>query len=103
RIAVFSYGSGCAASMYSFRVRGDTTAISESLDLAGRLDSRTKVSPAEFEAIMDLREKTHNATEYEPTGSVETLFPGTYYLQKVDSMYRRAYGRTPQLEKYIQK
>ncbi|KAJ2700628.1 3-hydroxy-3-methylglutaryl coenzyme A synthase [Coemansia sp. IMI 203386] len=95
RIAVFSYGSGCAASMYSFRVRGDTTAISESLDLASRLDSRTKVSPAEFEAIMDLREKTHNAIEYEPTGSVETLFPGTYYLQKVDSMYRRAYGRTP--------
>ncbi|KAJ1719090.1 3-hydroxy-3-methylglutaryl coenzyme A synthase [Coemansia erecta] len=95
RIALFSYGSGCAASVYSFRVRADTSAIAQTIDLSTRLDSRSKVSPAEFEAIMDLREKTHNALEYEPTGSVDTLFPGTFYLQKVDSMWRRAYGRTP--------
>ncbi|KAJ2718477.1 3-hydroxy-3-methylglutaryl coenzyme A synthase [Coemansia sp. Benny D115] len=95
RVAMFSYGSGCAASMYSFRVRGDTSAIASSINLAARLDSRTKVSPADFEAIMELREKSHNVKDYEPTGSVESLFPGTYYLQKIDSMWRRAYGRTP--------
>ncbi|KAJ2323459.1 3-hydroxy-3-methylglutaryl coenzyme A synthase, partial [Coemansia sp. RSA 2681] len=95
RVAMFSYGSGCAASMYSFRVRADTTAIAATIRLSERLDMRTKVSPAEFEKAMELREKTHNAQEYEPTGNVDELFPGTYYLQKIDSMWRRAYGRTP--------
>ncbi|KAJ2791732.1 3-hydroxy-3-methylglutaryl coenzyme A synthase [Coemansia linderi] len=95
RVALFSYGSGCAASVYSFRVRADTSNIATTIRLRERLDMRTKVSPAEFEKAMELREKTHNAQEYEPTGNVDELFPGTYYLQKIDSMWRRAYGRTP--------
>ncbi|KAJ2748276.1 3-hydroxy-3-methylglutaryl coenzyme A synthase, partial [Coemansia sp. BCRC 34490] len=95
RVGVFSYGSGCAASVYSFRVCGDTSSIAKTLDIAARLDKRIKVSPAGFEKIMELREKTHNAQEYEPSGNVDELLPGTYYLQKVDSMWRRVYGRTP--------
>ncbi|KAJ2156334.1 3-hydroxy-3-methylglutaryl coenzyme A synthase [Coemansia sp. RSA 552] len=95
RVAAFSYGSGCAASMYSFRVRADTSEIARTLDLDRRLEARTKVAPAEFEHIMALREKTHNAQEYEPVGSIDSLAPGTYYLQKVDSKWRRAYGRIP--------
>ncbi|KAJ1830406.1 3-hydroxy-3-methylglutaryl coenzyme A synthase [Coemansia sp. RSA 2706] len=95
RIALFSYGSGCAASTYSFRVRGDTTKIAQTIDLVKRLDSRIQVAPKDFEQIMELREKTHNAQEYEPTGNVDQLAPGTYYLQKIDSMWRRAYGRVP--------
>ncbi|KAI9473269.1 3-hydroxy-3-methylglutaryl coenzyme A synthase [Coemansia sp. RSA 989] len=95
RIALFSYGSGCAASTYSFRVRGDTSKIARTMDLANRLDKRLKVSPAEFERVMELREKTHNAQDYEPTGNVNELAPGTFYLQKIDSMWRRAYARVP--------
>ncbi|KAJ2656349.1 3-hydroxy-3-methylglutaryl coenzyme A synthase [Coemansia sp. RSA 1200] len=95
RVGVFSYGSGCAASVYSFRVRSDTSSIAKTLDIAARLDNRIKVSPAGFEKIMELREKTHNAQEYEPSGKVDELLPGTYYLQKVDNMWRRVYGRTP--------
>ncbi|KAJ2804767.1 3-hydroxy-3-methylglutaryl coenzyme A synthase [Coemansia guatemalensis] len=95
RIALFSYGSGCAASTYSFRVRADTSKIARTIDLAARLDKRIKVAPADFEKIMELREKTHNAQEYEPTGNIEELKPGTYYLQKIDSKWRRAYGRIP--------
>ncbi|KAI9506011.1 3-hydroxy-3-methylglutaryl coenzyme A synthase [Coemansia spiralis] len=94
RVAFFSYGSGCAASMYSFRFRSDTAAITQTLDLAARLESRIKASPVEFESTMELREKTHNAQDYEPAGNVAELFPGTYYLQKIDTMWRRAYGRT---------
>ncbi|PIA16518.1 hydroxymethylglutaryl-CoA synthase [Coemansia reversa NRRL 1564] len=95
RIALFSYGSGCAASTYSFRVRGDTSNIARTIDLAARLDKRIKVAPADFEKVMELREKTHNAQEYEPTGNINELQPGTYYLQKIDSKWRRAYGRIP--------
>ncbi|KAJ1735964.1 3-hydroxy-3-methylglutaryl coenzyme A synthase [Coemansia biformis] len=95
RIALFSYGSGCAASTYSFRVRADTSKIASTIGLATRLDNRIKVSPADFEKIMHLREKTHNAQDYEPTGNTDELLPGTYYLQKIDSKWRRAYGRIP--------
>ncbi|KAJ2084264.1 3-hydroxy-3-methylglutaryl coenzyme A synthase [Coemansia sp. RSA 988] len=95
RIALFSYGSGCAASTYSFRVRADISSIARTIDLAARLEERIKVSPADFEKIMELREKTHNEQEYEPTGNIEELKPGTYYLQKIDSKWRRAYGRIP--------
>ncbi|KAJ2608585.1 3-hydroxy-3-methylglutaryl coenzyme A synthase [Coemansia sp. RSA 1365] len=95
RIALFSYGSGCASSTYSFRVRGDTSNIARTIDLAARLNKRIKFTPAQFEKIMELREKTHNAQEYEPTGNIDELLPGTYYLQKIDSMWRRAYGRIP--------
>lgn len=32
---------------------------------------------------------------YTPVGSVDTLFPGTWYLTKVDDMHRRQYERSP--------
>ena len=31
---------------------------------------------------------------YSPVGSVETLFPGTWYLTNIDSKHRRVYDRT---------
>ncbi|KAJ1679037.1 3-hydroxy-3-methylglutaryl coenzyme A synthase [Spiromyces aspiralis] len=93
RVALFSYGSGCSASLYSFRVVGSTEEIAAKLNLKKRLDDRIKVDPADFEAIMALREKTHNVKDYEPSGDVSKLYPGTYYLEKVDHMWRRTYGR----------
>ncbi|KAJ1915739.1 3-hydroxy-3-methylglutaryl coenzyme A synthase [Mycoemilia scoparia] len=95
RIGLFSYGSGCSASLYSFRVTGDTQEIATKLDLRKRLEDRICVAPKEFEEIMKLRENTHNAQDYTPGGDVSTLLPGTYYLEKVDSMWRRSYGRVP--------
>jgi hydroxymethylglutaryl-CoA synthase len=41
--------------------------------------------------MCNLREKAHLKSNFEPTGSVETLLPGTYYLTKVDEMFRRKY------------
>ena len=41
----------------------------------------------------DVREHTHNAVDFEPKGSLEDLWPGTYYLKNVDSKYRRFYGQ----------
>ncbi|PVU90672.1 hypothetical protein BB561_004784 [Smittium simulii] len=91
RIALFSYGSGCAASIYSFKVVGDVSDIASKLDLVARLNDRICVTPSQFENIMSLRESTHNNAEYSPTGSVDELFPGTYHLTSIDSMYRRKY------------
>ncbi|CAG5867081.1 unnamed protein product [Menidia menidia] len=102
RIGVFSYGSGFAATLYSLRVTQDYTPgsaldklVSSLSDLKSRLDSRKKVPPALFSESMKLREETHHLASYVPQSSVEDLFPGTWYLTRVDDKHRREYGRRP--------
>lgn len=41
--------------------------------------------------MCNLRERAHLKKDYTPTGNSETLFPGTYYLTKIDEMFRRSY------------
>ncbi|PVV02749.1 hypothetical protein BB560_002791 [Smittium megazygosporum] len=91
RIGMFSYGSGSAASFYSFKVVGDISQIVKNLDLEARINDRICVSPNQFEEIMSHRENTHNSVAYKPVGDVSELFPETYYLESIDSMYRREY------------
>ena len=49
---------------------------------------------AAFNAAMDLRASRYGKAGYSPTGSVEDLFPGTFYLEAIDELHRRFYGRT---------
>ena len=42
-----------------------------------------------------LREKNHNAKDFTPEGSVENIWPGAYYLENIDSKYRRKYAKRP--------
>uniref|UniRef100_A0A8C0VMH4 Hydroxymethylglutaryl-CoA synthase n=1 Tax=Cyanistes caeruleus TaxID=156563 RepID=A0A8C0VMH4_CYACU len=128
RIGAFSYGSGLAASMFSFRVSQDAAPgspldklVSSLADLPARLDSRKRVAPQDFAEIMKRREETHHlgewgwgdvtlpswdptaplsitalpAADHAPHGSQADLFPGTWYLTRVDSKYRREYARKP--------
>jgi hydroxymethylglutaryl-CoA synthase len=37
----------------------------------------------------------HNAVSYTPEGSVDNVWPGTYYLESIDSKYRRKYVKVP--------
>ncbi|KAK9370222.1 hydroxymethylglutaryl-coenzyme A synthase C terminal-domain-containing protein [Lipomyces kononenkoae] len=92
RVAAFSYGSGLAASFFSFVVKGDTSVIREKLNFLERLEKRKELSPAEYEHYIELREKAHLSKDYTPEGSLENLAPGTYYLTKIDSLYRREYA-----------
>ncbi|XP_066507839.1 hydroxymethylglutaryl-CoA synthase, cytoplasmic isoform X2 [Hoplias malabaricus] len=101
RIGVFSYGSGFAATFYSIRVTQDATPcsaldklVSSLSDLKTRLDSRKKVAPAVFAENMKLREETHHLANYIPQGPVDELFPGTWYLTRVDEKHRRYYTRS---------
>lgn len=41
--------------------------------------------------MCNLRERAHLKKDYKPQGSTEHLFPGTYYLTDIDSMFRRTY------------
>ncbi|KIL69216.1 hypothetical protein M378DRAFT_69599 [Amanita muscaria Koide BX008] len=95
RVSLFAFGSGCAASFFSIRVKGDTSEIQEKLDLINRLASMKVASPQEFVDALKLREKNHNAVSYTPEGSVDNIWPGAYYLESVDHKYRRKYLRAP--------
>jgi hydroxymethylglutaryl-CoA synthase len=115
RVGLFAFGSGCAASYFTLRVTGDTTEIRDKMDLVNRLSNMKVVPCQEFvEALavcsrpfsrlytrltcdfpIQLREKNHNAASYTPEGSVDNIWPGAYYLESVDSKYRRKYLRAP--------
>ncbi|EGF77294.1 hypothetical protein BATDEDRAFT_33695 [Batrachochytrium dendrobatidis JAM81] len=95
RVGMFSYGSGLASSFFSFTVRGSTESMAKHLNLSARLAARTVVDPNDFDQVMQLRQDVHNACDYQPQGIVDetNFFPGSFYLDKVDSKYRRTYKR----------
>ncbi|CAH1758321.1 18189_t:CDS:2 [Entrophospora sp. SA101] len=97
RVAMFSYGSGLSSSFFSFQIRKSVKDISEKLNIKNRLDSRLIVQPEKFAKVMNSREETHGEKDFEPNGDNssidETMFEGTYYLEKIDSKWRRFYKR----------
>lgn len=105
RIGMFSYGSGMAATMYSLYFVNNANSefnldkLHSSLsDIPNRLNSRKKIDPAEFTAILKLREEIHHKAPYVPKANIEDLFPGTWYLTSIDEMHRRQYERKPLVE-----
>jgi len=95
RVSLFAFGSGCAASFFTLRVKGDTSEIQEKMDLLNRLAAMKVVPPQHFVDALELREKNHNASDFTPEGSVDNIWPGAYYLDHVDSKFRRKYVRAP--------
>lgn len=91
RIGMFSYGSGLASSMFSFKVRGSTEEMKKKVDLHNRLEARRTVAPEVYDEMCNLREKAHLKKGYKPQGAVDTITAGTYYLTNVDDMFRREY------------
>jgi hydroxymethylglutaryl-CoA synthase len=55
RIAMFAFGSGCAASYWGVRVVGDTTEIQRKMDLLNRLASMKVVPCEEFVDALKVR------------------------------------------------
>ncbi|KAI5291766.1 hypothetical protein KEM54_000288 [Ascosphaera aggregata] len=92
RVGVFSYGSGLAASLFSFKVIGDVSEMAKKVDLHKRLDERRVVAPEVYDQMCLMREHAHLKKDFTPQGGVETLSPNTYYLTKVDDLFRREYA-----------
>ncbi|XP_028171447.1 hydroxymethylglutaryl-CoA synthase 1 [Ostrinia nubilalis] len=100
KFALFSYGSGLASTMYSINICNDMSAgsklatlISSLHDTVSMLDKRECVDPQIFTDIMDVRTKNYHTAPYQPSGSIDILFPGTYYLVDIDDQRRRTYER----------
>jgi hydroxymethylglutaryl-CoA synthase len=51
RVAIFSYGSGLASSMFSCKVVGDVSSMVKKLDLHNRLNARHVVPPQDYDAV----------------------------------------------------
>ncbi|CCX32220.1 hydroxymethylglutaryl-coenzyme A synthase C terminal-domain-containing protein [Pyronema domesticum] len=93
RVAIFSYGSGLASSMFSFTVKGSTKEFAEKMNLTERLAARNIVAPEVYDAMCELRHRAHGKKNYSPEGSVDTIVKGSYYLTSIDDMFRREYAR----------
>lgn len=103
RFMVFSFGSGSMASMFSFKCSKATNGsltkrftierMAKTLNLKSRLENRLKRTPEDFNLYMDLRSQFHGKTNVKPRQSIDSLFPGTYYLVSIDDKYRRSYAR----------
>lgn len=93
RVLLYSYGSGLAASMVSFRINAPTDKIQAVLNLRERLAARTFAKPQEFADAMKMREATHNACNYTPSGSLDHIASGVYYVDQIDDKWRRFYKR----------
>ena len=95
RVLMYSYGSGCAATLFVLRIRSSSiTEIRErNIDVITRLGNRIRISPKEFENIMSHKEKLYNSNNYIPNHNIEDLFENTYYLEKVDEKWRRYYSK----------
>jgi len=98
RVLMFSYGSGCAATMFSLKFYpknlADYTEIRKTnYDVFENLKARIKVSPIDYEMILTKKEKMYLTNNYIPETNqkLEELFDGTYYLEKVDDKWRRNY------------
>jgi len=97
-VGLFSYGSGLAATFFSLKIIGSISHIVQKLDLQHRLKSRVVSSLQQFEEVMRAREVTHAQKDYIPLGdgtpTKDAFFEGSYYLDRVDSKWRRSYKRT---------
>lgn len=71
--------------------------IASTLKLTQRLASREEVHPSELDHALETRARMHRAgAPYSPVyPTAGRLFPGTYYLNGIDSKWRRTYSRVP--------
>ena len=120
RILCFSYGSGLASSIFSIHVpptlpssplastllphspftpppgtpidvHSLLTALRSTLAIPQRLAARVLKTPAEFEQMMERRERLHALTEFRAEDGLEELAEGAWYLVEKDAASRRQY------------
>jgi len=90
---MFSYGSGCAASMFVLHFDKDYKKIAAlTSDYKERLAQRRRVTPEEYDDVMAKRKEMFGKNDYTPQDSISDLQPGTFYLTHVDKQYKRYYS-----------
>merc|ERR1712151_1390400 len=98
---MFSYGSGCSATLFSLKVHGSNLADykgikktnSDTMD--NLLKNRIRVSCLDYEANQAKKERDYTKNDLKPENNskLEELYEGTYYLEDIDKMWRRNYAK----------
>jgi len=96
RVALFSYGSGALATLFSIRVTKSVSFMAKNANLAERLKLRHFFPPEEFAQIQSKNEERYISKGYVPTQPLTQIFPGSFYLEKIDEKYRRFYKCLPE-------
>ncbi|EFA85730.1 3-hydroxy-3-methylglutaryl-coenzyme A synthase 2 [Heterostelium album PN500] len=98
RVLVFSYGSGLAATFFSFKgvstnnpMFPSTENIGKQSNINQRLTNRIKISPPEFTTLLSYREENCSKLSYTPMDSTLNIAIGNYYLERVDDKLIRHY------------
>ena len=102
RIFLFSYGSGLASTLLVLDIDNEKykKIIKNNQDILVHLNERIKVSPYLYESILLKKEKLYLKNNYIPQGKIEDLFEGTFYLTKMDNLWRRFYSQKPYNQLY---
>ena len=97
RIFLFSYGSGLASTLLVLDIDNEKykKIIKNNEDIFIHLNERIKISPYLYESILLKKEKLYLKNNYIPQGNIEDLFEGTFYLTKMDNLWRRYYSQKP--------
>ena len=95
RIFLFSYGSGLTSTLLVLDVDNEKykKIILKNKDIIIKLNERIKISPFLYESILLKKEKLYLKNNYIPYGKIEDLFEGTFYLTKIDNLWRRFYAQ----------
>ena len=95
RIFLFSYGSGLASTLLVLDIdnEGYRKIIKNNSDIIFRLKNRIKISPYLYESILLKKEKLYLKNNWTPSGNNSDLFAETYYLTKIDNLWRRFYNK----------
>ena len=80
KVLMFSYGSGCAASMFILRVAPAYKQIQKIASFDLRLQNRVRVSAEEYDRCMSKREQLFGKADYTPNVSKTSLFMTQTYL-----------------------
>lgn len=101
-VVLFSYGSGALASMFQLNPRkaeGVTkfslSLMQQQLNIASRLSDREELQPAALTEALQARESSHGVNPFKPSFMIDRVFPGTYYIDNINSNYERIYVRKP--------
>ena len=70
KVLMFSYGSGCAASMFILRFNENYKKIQSTATYKERLARRVKVSPEDYDREMAMREQMFGFSDFKPKVSV---------------------------------
>ena len=98
RVFMFSYGSGSAASIYSFigKDTGNNNEFSldqmkNTMDMFSRLDARKACNVDEFSAALQLRQDKYGQAPMTPEGDIKNIDKGCYYLTSINEKHHRTY------------